>query len=167
MTHDFGTFVFRNKYKDFVNSAGKIVIGNNVVIGQNVTILKNVTIGNNCIVGIGSIVTRDIPDNTVAAGVPAKVLCSLDDYYLKRKRVSTDEALFVGQELIRNKGVLRITDLKEEWSVFLSKTEYDMTPSIHAEVDHRIRGIEDDFFKSIKPFTSFDDFKKACENSIS
>lgn len=53
LTHDFGnfgTFVFRGYYKDFVNSSGKVAIGDNIVFGRNVTILKGVTIGDNCII---------------------------------------------------------------------------------------------------------------------
>jgi len=46
-------------------------IGNNVRIGSNATILP-VTIGNNCIIGAGSVVTKDVPDNTLVKGVPAK-----------------------------------------------------------------------------------------------
>ncbi|WP_279355897.1 acyltransferase [Fundidesulfovibrio agrisoli] len=57
-----------------LNPPGSIHLGEHVWIGKNVTILKGVTIGNHSIVGLGSVVTRDIPDNCVAAGVPAKVL---------------------------------------------------------------------------------------------
>jgi len=51
-----------------------VTIGNNVWIGGNVTILPGVTIGDNCTIGAGSVVTRDIPDNSVAAGNPARVI---------------------------------------------------------------------------------------------
>ena len=57
MTHDFGTYVFRNLYHDFVPSFGKVKIGNNIYFGRDVTILKGVTIGDNCIIGLGSVVT--------------------------------------------------------------------------------------------------------------
>lgn len=53
-------------------------IKKNVWIGVNVTILPGVTIGENAIVGAGSVVTKDVPDNAVAAGVPAKVVKYLD-----------------------------------------------------------------------------------------
>ena len=51
-----------------------VVIGNNVWIGDRVIILPGVHIGNGTIIGAGSVVTRDIPPNSVAAGNPAKVL---------------------------------------------------------------------------------------------
>ena len=51
-----------------------ITIGNNVWIGANVTILSGVTIGDNVAIGAGSVVTKDIPANTLAYGVPCKVI---------------------------------------------------------------------------------------------
>lgn len=50
-----------------------IRIGDNCWFGANVTVLQGVTIGNGCVIAAGSVVTRDIPDNSLAAGVPATV----------------------------------------------------------------------------------------------
>ena len=73
MTHDFGTFVFRGLYGDFINSSGKVKIGNNIVFGRNVTVLKGVEIGDNCIIGAGSVVTKSTPEYSVVCGNPAIV----------------------------------------------------------------------------------------------
>ena len=54
--------------------AKPVTIGNNVWIGGSVTILAGVTIGDNCTIGAGSVVTRDIPANSVAIGNPARVV---------------------------------------------------------------------------------------------
>lgn len=51
-----------------------IVIGNNVWLGVNVTVMKGVTIGENSLIGAGSIVTKDIPANVIAAGNPCVVI---------------------------------------------------------------------------------------------
>ncbi len=51
-----------------------IVIGNKVWIGTNVTVLKGVKIGDGCVIAAGSLVTKDVPANCLAAGVPAKVI---------------------------------------------------------------------------------------------
>lgn len=92
MAHDYQSHVFREVYCDFVNSSGPIRIGNNVYFGTNVTVLKNVTIGDNCIIGAGSVVTRSIPPNSVAAGIPCRVICTLDEFYKKRKEIALYEA---------------------------------------------------------------------------
>ena len=62
---------------------GRVTVGDNVFVGANTTILPGVQIGNNVIVGAGSVVTRSIPDNMVAAGNPARVICSVEDYKAK------------------------------------------------------------------------------------
>jgi len=64
---------------------GKVIIGNYVFIGASSIILPGVCIGNNVIIGAGSVVSRDIPDNVVAAGNPAKVLGSIDDFLVRKK----------------------------------------------------------------------------------
>lgn len=87
ITHDGGLWTLRRlgmiaKESD---KYGKIVIGDNCNIGWDVIIMPNVTIGNNCVVAAGAVVTRDIPDNTVFGGVPARQIETLDEYYEKVK----------------------------------------------------------------------------------
>lgn len=79
---------------------GKIDIKENCFIGHSVTVLCGVTIGPNSIIGAGSIVTKDIPPNSVAVGSPAKVVCSLEEY-LARHRID-QEAVFNEEYLINN-----------------------------------------------------------------
>ncbi|MGB3159722.1 MAG: DapH/DapD/GlmU-related protein [Carnobacterium sp.] len=56
-----------------------ILIGNNVWIGENVCVLPGVTIGDGCIIGANSVVNKNIPDNCIAVGVPAKVIKEFND----------------------------------------------------------------------------------------
>ena len=70
---------------------GRVTVGDNVFVGANTTILPGVHIGNNVVIGAGSVVTRSIPDNTVAAGNPAKIICSLEEY---RNKWETSERVF-------------------------------------------------------------------------
>ena len=89
ITHDASTRLFRYKFNDmskFGNIFAPIIIGNNCFIGVNVILLPGVRIGDNCIIGAGSVVKSDFPSNSVIAGVPAKVISSLDDYIEKVKR---------------------------------------------------------------------------------
>ena len=60
-------------------SAKPVTIGDDVWLGGNVTILPGVSIGNNVIVAAGAVVTKDIPDNTLVAGVPAKKIRDLEN----------------------------------------------------------------------------------------
>ena len=61
------------------------------------TILKGVHVGNNVIIGANSLVNKNVPDNCVVAGNPARVIMPLDNYYEKRKAAQYQEA----EELVR------------------------------------------------------------------
>lgn len=65
---------------------GRVVIGNRVFIGANSTILMNTKIGDDVIVGAGSVVTKDIPDNSVVAGNPARVIGKTSDFIEREKK---------------------------------------------------------------------------------
>lgn len=58
---------------------GPVTIGDDVWIGGNVTILPGVTIGSNVVIGAGSVVNRDIPDNSLAVGTPARVIREIEN----------------------------------------------------------------------------------------
>lgn len=62
------------------SKVGKVKISNNCFIGANVTILPNVKIGESSIIGAGSVVTKNVPAEEVWAGVPARKICSLQEY---------------------------------------------------------------------------------------
>ena len=80
ITHYGGVWIFRDKDPD-IDAFAPITVGSNVFIGVSAVIMPGVTIGDNCIIGAGSIVTKDIPSNSIAVGVPAKVIKSVDEYY--------------------------------------------------------------------------------------
>ena len=85
ITHDGGTLLFR-KYVPDLEITKPIVLGNDIYLGNNVIILPGVHIGDKVVIGAGAVVTKDIPDNSVAVGVPAKVIKTADEYFEKHKR---------------------------------------------------------------------------------
>ena len=111
LCHDASTKQFLNFTK-----IGRVTIGDNVFIGAEAVVLPNVIIGNNVVIGANSTITHSIPDNSVAIGSPAKVICSLDEYiqkegkrmevspqygaeYTLRKNVSMEKRIQQKQEL--------------------------------------------------------------------
>ena len=87
VTHDAATRVLRNlpgRNRETV-IYGPITVGKNCFIGCRTVILPNVTIGDNTIVGAGSVVNKSLPANSVCAGVPCKVICTLEEYEKKHK----------------------------------------------------------------------------------
>lgn len=97
ITHDGGTLLFRSQIPD-LEITKPITIGDNVYIGNNVILLPGVTIGNRVVIGAGAVVTKDIPDNSVAVGVPAIVIKTVDEYLEKLKAESLHLGHLQGKE---------------------------------------------------------------------
>lgn len=91
LAHDASVVMLRNSGIEipWLDKVGKIDIKDNVFIGNNAIILPNITIGPNAIIGAGSIVTKNVPPNTVVGGNPAKLICSLDEYIKKTDENTT------------------------------------------------------------------------------
>ncbi len=92
LCHDASTKEFLNYTK-----IGRVNIGDNVFIGAESIVLPGVNIGKNVIIGAGSVVTSDIPENSVAVGIPARVISSLDDY-LSKERSRMENAPVYGED---------------------------------------------------------------------
>lgn len=94
-THDVTHLVLNNmelhNEKKYTETVGCIELMDNVFIGTNCTIVGNVRIGPNAIVAAGAVVTKDVPDNSVVGGVPAKVICTLEEYLAKRENRYPEE----------------------------------------------------------------------------
>ena len=100
VTHDYIFAMLNQKFgkNKFIERVGCIEIMDNVFIGSGTRILYGVRIGRNVIVGSDSLVNKDIPDNSVYAGVPAKYICSFDEYVQKAEKYSTDFKVRYGKD---------------------------------------------------------------------
>ena len=102
VTHDGGTRVFRDltaAWKKGTVKMGTIEVGDNVFIGVGSIILPNTKIGSNVVIGAGAIVSKDLPSNVVAVGVPARILCSIAEY---RQR-SLDASISIPAEYLNDR----------------------------------------------------------------
>lgn len=112
LCHDASTKQFLNYTK-----IGRVTIGNNVFIGAESVVLPGITIGNNVIIGANSTVTHNIPDGMVAAGSPAKIICTTQEYLEKNKEYMKtapmyDEDYTLRGNLTEEKKEQMVTDLE-------------------------------------------------------
>ena len=96
LAHDASTFNYVGYTK-----IGKVNIEDNVFIGANSTILPGVKIGKNAIIGAGSVVTKDIPENSIAVGNPAKVIGDIDSFLSKTKEEMSKFPVFEEEYTLR------------------------------------------------------------------
>lgn len=77
-----------------VSKVGRVTIGDHVFVGHGTIILPGTHIGNNCVIGAGSVVSKDIPDNSVAAGNPIKIICTYDDFVEKHRQQMRERPVY-------------------------------------------------------------------------
>ena len=106
INHDliYMTLNFLNNGKYYNYYAKPIEIGDNVFIGSNSTILPNVKVGTNVVIAAGSIVTKDVENNSVVAGNPARKICTFEELIIKREK--------------ENSKLLMEEDIEGIWRVF-------------------------------------------------
>jgi acetyltransferase-like isoleucine patch superfamily enzyme len=172
LTHGFEWTVFRNKYQEIIGSSGEVAIGNNVYIGKETCILKGTQIGDNVIIGAKSLVNKDIPSDCVAAGVPAKKIMDLDEYFDKRKGEYIDEAKEYAYSIYEVFGRLpKEEDFYEFFPLFLPRDEKSIErfdQRLRAKMKKEGRGMRslrkqlgsayDNFLRSQPRYPSFEDF---------
>lgn len=161
LCHDYSRSVLRRKYGEVIGEARETIIGDNVFIGIGTTVCMGSTIGDNVIIGAGSVVSGKVPSNSVYAGVPARFVCTLDEYYQKRKAKTVDEAKQYAKKFIEKYG--RNPTEKEMgpfWQLFMPK---DIQVLREKGIFTHLSGDDEDevlneFLKSEPEFSSLDDF---------
>ncbi len=162
MCHDAAAKVFRETKGELLPSNGYVNIGDNVYFGRYATVLKGVTIGDNCIIGYGATVMKDIPANSVAVGTPAKVICSIDEYYERRKSRALNEAFEYARAIQKFKKRRPIpSDFFESFVFFVNGNEVDKYPDI--PIKYQLGPGYDKWVQNHKAqFSSFEEFLKAA-----
>lgn len=117
LCHDASTKQFLDYTK-----IGCVKIGNNVFIGSESVVLPGVTIGDNVVVGANSTVTHNIPDNSVAVGSPARVICTLDKY-LEKEKQRMNSSICYGEEYTL-RGNVSMSKRMEQKSELIGKIGY-------------------------------------------
>lgn len=166
----------RNNSKDFSRVTADVLTGMGIKVylhsearptpqlSFSVKFLNALTIGDNVIIGANSLINKDIPSDSVVAGNPAKVICSLDDYHKKRLNLQFEEAKELAKAYKAATGLIPPQYVFREF-VFLFKNEEDeygkLIEKSYEEILH-INGNYNktiDIYKKRKPmFNSYEDF---------
>lgn len=163
LAHDYSWYTLFDAYDDILpDGGGKIVIGNNCFIGYNAVLLKNTEIGNNCIIGARAVIKGKIPSGTVWAGCPAKQICTIEDFYKKKKNNRLKEALyrrdFIREKMQRNPSIL---EMGLFCFLFLERTDcnyerYVKNVEFNGIKEHK--QLRHHFFSTVPFFSSFEEF---------
>lgn len=167
LCHDYSRAVLIDAFGENVGETAITSIGDSVFIGMNAIVLMGSRIGNDCVIGAGSVVSGSIPSRSVAAGNPAKVICSIDDFYRKRKERELESAELFAKEFIRANGrpptVFEMTDAFS-W-LYLSDTE--KTPETYPEL-FKMSGVNREkaitaFLNSSPMYLSYENWLKSLD----
>lgn len=163
IAHDYSWYILASSHRETLPDSGsKVKIGNNCFIGYQAVILKGSTIGDNVIIGARSVVKGIIPSNSVWAGVPARQICTLDQYFNIKFNNRLKDAFYRRDHI---KDVYRRNPKIEEMGFFC----FLFLERNYSNYDRYIKQLEfngvkdsplikDLFFSSEPLFLSYDDF---------
>lgn len=163
LAHDYSWYILLDAYGELLPDSGEnVVIGNNCFIGYQTCILKGTNIGDNVIIGAKSLVKGNIPSNTVWAGVPAKQVCTLGEFFEKKLKEKVNDANYRKNHIRK---VFKRNPTIEEMGLFsvlfLERTEDNYDKYIKNIEFNGIKNnvnIKNYFFNSDPLFKTFDEF---------
>ena len=163
IAHDYSWYILARSHNEILpDSGGKVEIGNNVFVGYKSVILKDTKIGDNVIIGANSLVNKDIPSGTVWAGNPIRYICTLNEYYEKKKAKHIESAKYRAGIIYETKNKKpSIRDMGFFAYLFLPRSIENYNTYIK---DLEFNGIVGDpkikelFFNSLPEYNSFDEF---------
>lgn len=175
LTHDYSWSVLKRFSNSdipegiILGASGKITIGNNVFIGVDSIITRDVNVGNNVIIGTGSVVTKDCEQNSVYAGVPAKKIMSISDYYTKRKHKQLGEAVELVRRYYYKYGKMPEKGVLHEYFMLFADTE-EITNTKEYKCKLKLCQNERESLNYVKMnqrrFKNYREFLDYCERNI-
>lgn len=168
LAHDYSRSVVIQHLHDNIGEAGMTWIGDNVFIGMNAIILMGAHIGDNSIIGAGAVVSGKYPDNSVIAGNPARVICTIEEFSAKRKRKELDQAYLYANIWKSKYGKYpSINQMGNAFSwLYLphSQETIDQYPNFFKLSGVDNQQLRKDFLATKPQFENFERFLEYCEN---
>lgn len=166
LTHDYSWSVIKGKWGDVLGNEKPVTIGNNVFIGWGAVILCGTTIEDDVIIGAHSVVSGRVRSGSVYGGVPAKRICSLEEYRERRAAAQLEEAVEVYRSYRERFGKDPAEEVFREYfplfcnpdsmgDVFMSQAR------LMGNFDSTVR-----FMHGSRRFASYCEFLKACRRQV-
>ena len=171
LTHDYSWSVLKCYSSEKImpgaifGSQAPVEIGDNVFIGMNAIVTAGVKIGDNVIIGAGSVVARNCESDGVYAGVPAKRIMSIEEFYWKRKNAQFEEAKNIAICYKQRFGSIPDrTVFNEYFMLFNNKEDADCVDAYRKQMETSMNYDEcATWMLNNKPmFSSYEDFLRAC-----
>ena len=170
IAHDYSWENLRYYCNEILPSGGKkIVIGNNVFLGIRSILLRGVTIGDNVIVGAGSVVTKDLPSNTICAGNPAKVIGTMDEYSNKLEQNLLENSLYEAKVFYqKNHRFPKLEELNHFMVICLPRTEENWEKYISRVTfkGDKIEEVKKAFMNTKPRFSNYEELLEYMKNEI-
>lgn len=168
IAHDYSWYTFLDAFDDVLpDGGGRIEIGNNCFVGYQACILKNTHIGNNVVIGARSVVKGDIPSNTVWAGIPARQICTLEQFYEKKLSLRIKDAVYRREHIKMLYHRNPTIDEMGAFSVlFLSRTEENYGKYLKKIETNGVKDstkLREYFFKTTPLFENYEAFLNCSE----
>ena len=167
LTHDYSVCVLKKwSGGEILGKQQKTRIGNNVFLGWGCTVLPGTTIGDNVIIGANAVVSGYIENDSIYAGNPARRICSIKEYYDKRKSAQFEEAKTIYHAYKDRFGCKPpLYVFHEYFMLFSTGNEDNLIPELRKKLyDHGNYEESKQFLLTNKPmFNSFDEFINYCE----
>ncbi len=168
LTHDYSWSVLKLNPENpgrILGAQSPVSIGNNVYIGMNAIITRGVTIGDNVIIGAGSVVTKDCESNCVYAGVPARKIMTVDEFYKKREDKQLEEAVTMVRVYREKFGKNPPEEVFYEYFMLFSDSDKACSvPEFRRQLGQgKIYSDSIEYMNNNKPlFESYEDFLNHC-----
>lgn len=169
LAHDYSPSVFLHANHRMLLAGGKYTtVGSNCFLGINCIILPGCNVGNNCIIGAGAVVCTDIPDNSVVAGNPAKIIKRIEESCENHSNAYLGDAKRNVKHFKQSQR--RLPEIKELHGfafLFLRRSEKNWSKYFTDYLchDNDRNDIRSAFFETKPIFESYDDFIKFCLNN--
>ena len=171
LTHDYAWSALKTYQSErimpgaILGAQGPVKIGNHVFIGMNSIILRGVTIGDHVIIAAGSVVNRNCESNSIYAGNPAQRICSIEEYYEKRKASQFSEAKALAECYIKRfnkKPPMEV--FGEYFMLFMTRQEAECVNVFKEKMQLLSNYHETEAYMDAVPpmFNGYDEFLEAC-----